>query len=143
MNPETDAFAETVARQLRERGLRVTPQRRAIWSVFAALGQGHLSADEVLSVARERYPDLSRATVYNTLNEFTRVGLVRAVEGFGPTLFDPNMDATHHHLRCGRCQRLFDVHVVGDDALRVADPDFLVDGVQIIFVGLCPECHAR
>ncbi len=99
--------------KMREAGLRVTPQRRAVWQAFGEGGGGHLAADEVFARARRGLPELSRATVYNTLAAFVEVGMLQAVESRGAVLYDPNPDPDHHHFRCRRCDRLYDVPVEG------------------------------
>ena len=63
---------------LRARGMRSTPQRRAILSVFGGGRTEHLSADEVYAQASRSLPDLSRGTVYATLAEFSELGLLSA-----------------------------------------------------------------
>ena len=52
---------------LRARGLRSTPQRRAILGAFQGGPTEHLSADEVYARAAKSLPDLSRGTVYAAL----------------------------------------------------------------------------
>jgi Fe2+ or Zn2+ uptake regulation protein len=125
---------------LRERGLRVTPQRRVIWSAFEDGGAGHLSADDVLRRARVELPELARATVYNTLNELVAAGLLRLVGGRGSQLYDPNVDS-HHHFRCRRCGRLYDVHPTGLEELELDEGGFLVEEFQLMFEGICPSCR--
>lgn len=75
--------------------IRVTAQRLEIASVMLDQHQ-HLSADEVLCRVKDRGQHVSKATVYNTLNLFSRKGLLREV------LIDPSRvfydsNATHHH----------------------------------------------
>jgi Fe2+ or Zn2+ uptake regulation protein len=124
--------------KLREVGLRVTPQRRAVLSAFE---EDHLTADEVFARARRELPELSRATVYNALAAFVEVGILRAVESRGALLYDPNPDPTHHHFRCRRCDRLYDVHVAGVEALKVSGADsFVVERQTVLLGGLCPLC---
>lgn len=129
-------------RKMREAGLRVTPQRRAVWSAFGDGEGGHLAADEVFARARRRLPELSRATVYNTLAAFVEAGLLQAVESRGAVLYDPNPDPDHHHFRCRSCDRLYDVPVEGVEGLRISDVDeeFVVDQTTVLLRGLCPLC---
>ncbi len=129
-----------MADHLREHGLRVTPQRRAIWAAFANGDAGHLSADEVLRQARHESPELSRATVYKALNEFVAAGLLRVVVGPGVQLYDPNV-TSHHHFRCRSCNRLFDVHPAGLKRLRLSDDRFEIEKTQVLFAGLCSDCR--
>lgn len=128
---------------LREAGLRVTPQRRAVWSTFGKEENGHLTADEVFDRARRGLPELSRATVYNALAAFVEAGLLRAVESRGAVLYDPNTDPAHHHFRCRGCDRLYDVHVDGIEDLRVSGTrGFVVERRAVVFGGLCPSCSS-
>lgn len=126
--------------RLRESGLRVTPQRRAVLSAFGSEA-GHLTAEEVFVRARRDLPELARATVYNALAAFVEVGLLRAVESRGAVLYDPNPDPTHHHFRCRSCDRLYDVHVAGVEGLSIPDDkEFVVDSKAVLLGGLCPLC---
>lgn len=127
--------------RLREAGLRITPQRRAVWSVFEGRSEGHFTAEEVFEQAQSELPELSRATVYNTLGALVEAGLLRAVENRNALLYDPNPDPTHHHFSCRRCERLYDVHVEGIEDLTVADErDFAVEQKVVLLAGLCPRC---
>lgn len=138
----TKQAREATATLLREHGLRVTPQRRAIWAAFENGAAGHLSADAILRRARHELPELSRATVYNALNEFVATGLLRIVEHQGVQLYDPNTDS-HHHFRCRACHHLFDVHPTGLERLRLHGEAFEVEETQVLFTGLCDNCRRR
>jgi Fe2+ or Zn2+ uptake regulation protein len=133
------AVQEQALRQLRERGLRVTPQRRAIWAAFENGAAGHLTADAVFQRARRDLPELSRATTYNALSEFVSAGLLRVLSGHGGQLYDPKTES-HHHFRCRSCQRLLDVQPQGVERLRL-DDFFQVEETQILFEGLCGDCR--
>ena len=127
--------------KMREAGLRVTPQRRAVWEAFGDGEGGHLAADEVFTRARRGLPELSRATVYNTLAAFVEAGMLQAVESRGAVLYDPNPDPEHQHFRCRNCDRLHDVRVEGVEGLRIPDDEgFVVEGKTVLLRGLCPAC---
>jgi Fur family ferric uptake transcriptional regulator len=135
----TPATTDPAAR-MRAAGLRVTPQRRAILGAFADGATGHLTAEEVYELAGAELPELARATVYNTLGELVRVGLLRSVEGFGAVRYDPNLDESHHHFRCLSCGRLYDVHPRGADRVELTDREFTVERTQVLLEGTCAEC---
>ena len=85
-----------VKAMLREVGLRPTRQRMALgWMLFAK-GDRHITAEMLYEEAGKAKVPVSLATVYNTLHQFTDVGLLRqvAVDG-SKTYFDTN--ATQHH----------------------------------------------
>ena len=138
--------APTLLERLRERGWRVTSQRRAVAEVLEG-EDVHLTADEVHRRARLVLPEVALATVYNTLNELVAMGEVAEVRHApGPSRYDPNGGVTpHHHLLCTSCGALFDVDpaAVGMPQLRAADDhDFRVDAVDVLFRGTCADCRA-
>lgn len=137
----TQPATESACR-LRAAGLRVTPQRRAVLGAFAPGATGHMTAEEVYERARVDVPELARATVYNALGELVRAGLLRSVEGFGAVRYDSNLDESHHHFRCRRCGRLFDVHPRAAEQIELDDGGFTVERVQVLLEGTCPECDA-
>jgi Fur family transcriptional regulator, stress-responsive regulator len=133
-----------LADRLRRRGWRLTPQRRAIASGLDG-AEVHLTAEEVLAAARRTVPEVSMATVYNTLNELVSLGEVRELRlGSGPTRYDPNAFLAHHHLLCAGCGVLHDVRPDGVSALRLARGEqrgFALSGVDVVFRGYCPACR--
>jgi Fe2+ or Zn2+ uptake regulation protein/O6-methylguanine-DNA--protein-cysteine methyltransferase len=124
------------AHALRERGLRVTPQRRAILEALAP--DEHLSADEVHARASAAVPGISRGTVYATLAELTDLGLIAAFGSPEPVRYETNTSA-HQHFRCRQCLRLFDVTLRTPATGRLAG--FLVERVAVIAIGVCAECR--
>lgn len=137
--------ATSLLDRLRARAWRVTPQRRA---VAEALGGDHvhLTANEVHRRARSRIPEVSLATVYNTLNELVLMGEVAEVRyAPGPSRYDPKAGAAaHHHLMCKVCGALFDVeprHVAAIDLPDEQRHGFDIDGVEVMFRGTCATCR--
>jgi Fur family iron response transcriptional regulator len=83
---------------LRQVGLRPTRQRMALGWILFGKGDRHLTAEMLYEEATRAKVPVSLATVYNTLHQFTEVGLLRqiAVDG-SKTYFDTN-NSTHHHF---------------------------------------------
>jgi len=133
--------SEELCTQLKASGRRLTPQRRAI--IEALLEElSHPTADEILSRVRRRMPDISHATVYNTLRELAEIGVIRELEvGLSERHYDlPN--ERHAHLVCRACGELVDV--VYDrraETLRPVDNHgFEIDECLVVFRGRCPRC---
>ena len=131
--------------RLRERGWRVTPQRRAVAEVLDG-DHVHLTADEVHRGARSILPEVSLATVYNTLNELVAMGEIAEVRyAPGPSRYDPNVGpAGHHHLLCTSCGALFDVDATGVTVPELTAAErhgFRIDGAQVLFRGTCATCR--
>ena len=135
--------APTLLERLRARGWRVTPQRRAVGQVLAG-DHVHLTAEDVHERARVVLPEVSLATVYNTLRELVEMGEVLELRvGNGPARYDPNIATPHHHLVCSRCNRLVDVQPAGVEALGLPPSQrhgYVLDEIDITFRGRCPDC---
>jgi Fur family transcriptional regulator, iron response regulator len=86
-----------VKSMLRDVGLRPTRQRMALGWILFAKGDRHLTAEMLYEEATKAKVPVSLATVYNTLHQFTDVGLLRqvAVDG-SKTYFDTNTTSHHH-----------------------------------------------
>jgi Fe2+ or Zn2+ uptake regulation protein len=96
----------TAVELLRESGLRVTSQRIA---VLDALAGGHVDVETLTARARERLGTLSSQAVYEMLNRFLEVELVRKVPTpFGPVLYETD-STVHDHVVCERCHRIENV----------------------------------
>ncbi len=125
----------------RVRGLKVTPQREA---VFRALdgSQVHPTAESVHRVVTAEMPTVSLRTVYQVLNDLAAMGEVRHLDlGTGSSRFDPNVDA-HHHLVCTSCGKVRDL-VVDFPGVHVppgTEQGFTVDSAEVVFRGRCDEC---
>jgi Fur family ferric uptake transcriptional regulator len=141
---EEAAISELVER-LRDRGWRLTAQRRVVAEVLAG-EHVHLTAEAVYLKARQLLPEISLATVYNTLNELVDMGEVLEIStADGPKRYDPNTTVAHHHLYCVGCGTLRDVNPDGTDRLAVPPSQqhgFELIDVDIIFRGRCPDCTA-
>jgi Fe2+ or Zn2+ uptake regulation protein len=125
----------------RAQGLKVTPQRQAI---FRALHSSavHPTAESVHADVRADMPTISLRTVYQTLNDLASMGEIHAIDlGTGSARFDPNT-RPHHHLVCGACGRVQDLAA---DFPGVAIPvendfGFEVTATEIVFRGHCRDC---
>jgi Fe2+ or Zn2+ uptake regulation protein len=93
---------------LGERGIQPSAQRVAV-AQYVLQTSDHPSADEVWERVRARFPQISRATVYNTLHLFAKKGLLRElVLAEGKVVFDPNV-VRHHHFIDESTGRIHDV----------------------------------
>jgi Fe2+ or Zn2+ uptake regulation protein len=129
---------------LRQRGMRVTPQRLLMHRALRRLDR-HVTADELQAEVSKQLPNASLPTVYATLELLEDLRLVRrvATEG-GAVIFDPRTDE-HHHLACRRCGAIVDVDAeVGAEALLEAarSAGFQPDDTQVVVRGLCAECSS-
>jgi Fe2+ or Zn2+ uptake regulation protein len=132
---------EAVESMTRDRGLKMTPQRRMIVDYLQA-AENHPTADEVFSAVNARFPMTSRATVYNTLNWLKAAGMVREVFEGGDVRFDPNT-TSHHHFVCRSCGRIDDVEfdTVGQVAFCALPGRQEIQSYEVTLRGLCAACQ--
>ncbi|NIA11239.1 MAG: transcriptional repressor [Nitrospiraceae bacterium] len=124
---------------LKQNGLRVTPQRCLILKAFLNSGL-HPTADEVWAKVKESFPSISRATVYNSLNEFASRGLVVPLNTPRSVRFDFNTKP-HAHFICTNCGRVFDVPMNMKKLLsEVKLEGKNTESAQVFFYGTCEEC---
>lgn len=124
----------------------MTAQRRVVAEVLAG-DHVHLSAEAVHTLAQARLPEISLATVYNTLNELVAMGEVLEVSaGVGAKRYDPNVEMAHQHLVCVVCGTLRDVVPAGEDGLCLPAGQrhgFRLIDIDIVFRGMCAGCDSR
>jgi Fe2+ or Zn2+ uptake regulation protein len=125
----------------RARGLKVTPQRQAIFRILHDNG-AHPTAEAVYEHVRAEMPTVSLRTVYAILGELVEMGELQQLDlGTGAARFDPNQSG-HHHLVCERCGKVRDLDA-DFGPLKVPTRQrqgFVVDTAEIVFRGLCAEC---
>lgn len=133
---------DVLTEQFRARGLKVTPQRQAIFRALAA-STVHPTAEAVYATVSAEMPTISLRTVYQTLNDLAAMGELSTLDvGTGSTRFDPNL-APHHHLVCEVCGRIDDVHAEPPRAAVPATGEaagFEVTSTEIVFRGRCTTC---
>ncbi|WP_042421942.1 Fur family transcriptional regulator [Streptacidiphilus anmyonensis] len=131
--------------RLRARSWRLTAQRRVVAQVLDG-DHVHFTADEIHARAAALLPEISRATVYNTLGELVALGEVVEVSTDGRAKrYDPNAHHAHQHLVCESCGTIRDVHPLGDPLAGLPAAErygFTVSGVAVTYRGLCPDCAA-
>lgn len=123
-----------VTATLRKSGLRPTRQRVALAEILFGKGNRHISAEALHEEARGRRVPVSLATVYNTLHQFTEVGLLREVVVDGAkTYFDTNTD-DHHHFFIEDSSEVVDIPPgqMGVDDVPSAPPGYEITRVDVV-----------
>lgn len=131
---------------LKSRGKRVTQQRRMIVEdVFAQ--HDHFNADELCDVLQKAGRDVSRPTVYRTLNEMVEAGLLRKMTIGSRSVYELDYGYPQHdHLYCEKCDKLMEFQ--SDEIVRIREQvarefSFRVSGHRFIVYGICDECQKR
>src|SRR5262245_5316823 len=104
---------------LQSRGKRMTQQRRAIvQEVFRH--HEHFNADELCDQLTKAKGDVSRPTVYRTLNELDDAGLLRKIPLAGRRVYEHDYGYPQHdHLYCEKCQKLIEFQ--SDELIALRD----------------------
>ena len=89
---------------LKERGLKLTPQRRLIVDVIHD-AHAHLSAEEVIDRVQKKMPGVNKSTIYRTLDVLEEAGTVVKSDAGGRFIYHHAEEGHHHHLVCSRCGR--------------------------------------
>jgi Fur family peroxide stress response transcriptional regulator len=120
--------------------IKLTPQRLAILN-FLEGNKAHPSADEIYKAVLKKFPTMSFATVYNTLEALKNKGSVQELKiDSSKKRYDPDM-SNHHHLICVKCKSIADIHK--DFKIDLSE-DF-TDGYDMLgnaieFYGICRNC---
>jgi Fur family ferric uptake transcriptional regulator len=133
---------DDVLELLRSRGLRMTPQRRAIVSEVMRT-KGHISPAAIARTIEEEMPGVNPSTVYRTLSLLEEVGVLQHSHLESGAEYHKAEEAQHVHLTCHRCGR--------DDELSIGEAErlgqlinrhhgFEADLTHFAITGLCADC---
>lgn len=131
--------------QLKDKGLRITPQRRAILEIIVSAPTLKTVA-EIWHEVQGEYPDIGLDTVYRNLNMLVDMGVLIPIVGVGksPARYELAAAAHHHHIICIKCGATTCL-----DFCPI-DPQFIVmlrrNGYELVrhnveLFGLCSECR--
>jgi len=129
-------------RKSKQKGLKVTPQRTAIFQELLK-AKDHPTADDIYKRIVKKIPNISFDTVNRTLLTFSKISITRIVEGYGQAKrYDPDM-GIHHHFRCIQCGSITDFYNKDYDNIAVPpeiNKRFTVTGKKVVLEGLCGKC---
>ena len=132
-----------VRQRFREKGLKLTPQRYAIYEMMIHT-DSHPTVEDIYHSVQPMFPMLSLNTVYYTLTSLKKAGLITDVPvQEGAARFDANMDR-HHHLVCLKCRKIEDLYDDTLDQLKISAKStngYLVESHRVEFRGYCSECR--
>jgi Fur family ferric uptake transcriptional regulator len=130
---------------LKEKGLRLTPQRRLILDIIHDSGE-HVTADEILDYVQSRAPGINKSTVYRTLELLEELGCVFKSELGDRFIYHHAEEGHHHHLMCKACGKNMDCReAIFLPVERLLDKEygFQVDFKHMVIYGLCDDCRGK
>jgi Fur family peroxide stress response transcriptional regulator len=133
---------ESIIEQLKEKGLKITPQRLAIVNALVKLRRLHPGARLVYEEAKRKKERLSLSTVYATLNELSRHAIIRTLQfDKMENRYEGNLEE-HINLICERCHRIVDYRApIAVDKREVEkSTGFSIADTRLEYYGCCREC---
>ncbi len=133
--------------RLKEKGCKLTLQRRSVLDVLIKHAGEHLSTEELYDKVKEDYPEIGLATVYRTVQLFEEMHIVDRLNfDDGCSRFELASDDKvhhHHHLICETCNKVFEVE---NDLLEEIESEierkyhFEIHDHHLMFYGQCNDC---
>ncbi|MBU6228477.1 MAG: transcriptional repressor [Cyanobacteria bacterium REEB459] len=132
---------EEIIRALKAKGLRVTPQRFAVYANLLHRCD-HPTAEDILQDLNRVAPTSSQATVYSSLQTLRQVNLVREVLlEEGVRRYDANLKP-HHHFRCQYCGTIADIawQALAHLDLKNLKSGWQIQDYEVTIHGRCDRC---
>jgi Fur family peroxide stress response transcriptional regulator len=126
---------------LRGKGFKITPQRVGILSYLNG-NKNHPTAKTIFEDLKPQYPNMSFATVYNTMQALAEAGLVQEIVAKEKSHFDPDT-SDHDHAFCLQCGAVFDLPPQQGRSFSLPE-GFTPQRVVCVVYGTCAGCsHPR
>lgn len=101
----------------------------------------HPTAEWVYEQMKEKFPNVSLATVYRNLKHMIEMGIARELYTDNSSRFDANMKE-HYHFICRKCNKLIDIFPDDENCeiTKIKQKGFLIDRYDLSIYGICTEC---
>lgn len=132
--------------EIESRGIRLTAQRRALIATIQE-ANGHLDAASLLRLARERDPNIDRATVYRTIELLKKLGIIDELDlmhlNGEKHYYEVKTRQDHLHLACFGCGKILEYASPAFEQLKqeIAKANkFEIQVLRLEVGGLCGAC---
>ena len=130
---------------LKEKGLKLTPQRRLIVDIIHD-ARSHLTAEDIIGSVQKKMPGVNKSTIYRTLELLEQAGCVLKSESDDHFIYHHAEEGHHHHLICSRCGKTQECseRVFFPIEKSLAEKyGFQVDFKHMVINGLCASCQKK
>lgn len=138
---------EKLKNNLKEKGYKLTPQRRAIVDIIIRNEGSHLTTEELYDLVKKECPEIGLATVYRTVQLLGELGVICKLElDDGCSRYElvhEEENHQHHHLICTNCGSVIEVQTDLLDELENEIQEkykFKIINHSVKFYGICNEC---
>jgi Fur family peroxide stress response transcriptional regulator len=131
---------DTIILKLKQKGVKVTPQRIAIINYLENV-QSHPTAEDIYLKVVKDYPTISLATIYNTMEKLEEIDEVIKLKISKDNIVNYEYkNEPHHHFYCKKCNKIFDVNVECKISNSKNINGHKVEEVHGYFKGICVNC---
>jgi Fur family ferric uptake transcriptional regulator len=136
---------EIFRKYIEKKGLRKTDQRFKILEIFLS-NEEHLSVDQLYSLVKNKYPEISHSTVFRSMKIIFNAGLatkMRHCDGF-IKYEHAHKHSQHGHMTCSKCHMMieFDVTQINKLLEKAAKKEnFKSQNFKTRIIGLCKNCQ--
>lgn len=136
---------------LKGKGYKLTPQRRAVLDIIISNEGKHLTAEELYDLVKIECPEIGLATVYRTVLLLEELGVVCRLDlnDDGCSRYElvhEDENHQHHHLICTNCGKVIEVEgdLLGSLEHAIEKKyEFKIKNHSVKFYGLCSECSNK
>ena len=132
---------DELVKRLKEKGIVLTIQRMAVLECLLKECM-HPTVEELHTALKQKFPTISLATVYNTLEMLKQADVVHELHIGKEKRFDPTAES-HHHFHCRVCKKIIDIGVACKYSKAGWIDDHKVENVQGVFYGVCSDCFPK
>ncbi len=137
---------EKFKKYLKEKGLRYTRQREDVLRKILET-KGHFEIEDIVLDFKKQNLDVSRSTVYRTLNILKELGIVNEVIKYkNKTLYEVALKEHHDHLVCEKCGKIIEFHSEAIEELQnkiCKDYNFKPTFHRLEIYGICEACQKK
>ena len=127
---------------LKEKGLKLTPQRRLIVDIIHD-AEEHITAEDIISKVQKKMPGVKKSTIYRTLDILEAAGCVYKSEAGDHSIYHHAEEGHHHHLVCRKCGKTISCNENLFEPLEKnlkQKYGFQVNFKHMVINGLCETC---
>lgn len=131
---------EKIISSLKECGLKVTPQRIAVFDAVLNL-KNHPTAEKVIEYIKINHPNIATGTVYKTLETLVKCDIIKKVKTDNDIMRYDAVREKHHHLYCSVSDRIEDFYdselndLIESYLKNKKIPDFKIEDIKLQIVG--------
>lgn len=128
----------------KEKGFKLTNQRKAIIEVLLENPHRFLTVDEIYQKSKEKYPQTNLSTIYRNLEMLEGADIVhRTIVNGNNACYELICDdCHHHHVICKSCGKTGVIEFCPIDDIKsiISDEDFVITDHKIEVYGYCKKC---